>query len=551
MRVRPTETDWKQQLQVNRKGTMSAEKKLKVLMELRPCLEGFAGIPQETRLVFHALNKMDNVEPIGLINHSHRNLWPGLKKRWFDTPLPTHRRVKQLSKMVLSVKHDPFDHWLDRFKHAVSNRTNRWVYGSLANLGVGMKVYDFDAADFEDFIWQAAFSKSLPASERSVIHRAKYASMIASWDMLNRVAIGKAATQWAKLPQLSTKNHDVFLAQTPCPINVSPNTQLVVRYHDAIPVFLPHTISSPQKHQGGHMAALHQNQKRGIFACTSNATREDLLKIYPSLESRAVVIPDIVSHEYYQETASREYINNVIRNNICVDTEPKFLTSREKENFYQKHLMSKPQRFILMVSTLEPRKNHAKLVGAWDYLKNHGMPDLKLVVVGTPGWDFSRILDSMAAWQQRGELFHLQRVSASQLRLLYNAADAVVCPSVAEGFDLSGIEAMLCGGAVVASDIPVHREIYQDACEYFDPYSTIAQAKAIESIITPEHREKRQALVAAGLVHAQRYRAENITPLWHDFFERIKRREFSQHPTHRRTESFGTAFPLPEQTVSE
>jgi glycosyltransferase involved in cell wall biosynthesis len=299
------------------------------------------------------------------------------------------------------------------------------------------------------------------------------------------------------------------------------------------------------------MAALHHNQKSGIFACTSEATREDLLKIYPSLESRAVVIPDIVSHEYYLETASREYINNVIRNNICVDTEPHFLTSREKENFYQKHLMSKPQRFIMMVSTLEPRKNHAKLIAAWDYLKNHGMSDLKLVLVGQPGWDFNRILDSMRPWQQRGELFHLQRVSASQLRLLYNTAEAVVCPSVAEGFDLSGIEAMLCGGAVAASDIAVHREIYRDACEYFDPYSTIAQAKAIEQIIKPENREKREALIANGMVHAQQYRGQNIMPLWQDFFERVKRGEFSRRTSFVPTPRIKPAFPLSEQTASE
>ncbi|MCA1300820.1 hypothetical protein LC062_21040 [Stappia indica] len=41
---------------------------------------------------------------------------------------------------------------------------------------------------------------------------------------------------------------------------------------------------------------------------------------------------------------------------------------------------------------------------------------------------------------------------------MHKSARAVVCPSIAEGFDLSGIEAMLSGGVVAASDIPVHRE---------------------------------------------------------------------------------------------
>jgi glycosyltransferase involved in cell wall biosynthesis len=184
--------------------------------------------------------------------------------------------------------------------------------------------------------------------------------------------------------------------------------------------------------------------------------------------------------------------------------------------------MSKPIKFIMMVSTLEPRKNHTKFLAAWDYLKNHGMPDLKLILVGERGWEENRILDAMAPWQQRGELFHIHRVPSGQLRILYNAAEAVVCPSVAEGFDLSGIEAMLCGGAVVASDITVHREVYGDACEYFKPYSTIDQAKAIENVIHPDRSSRREELVEAGLRHGPRYKRENVMPIWHEFFERIR-----------------------------
>src|SRR6185436_21083404 len=98
----------------------------------------------------------------------------------------------------------------------------------------------------------------------------------------------------------------------------------------------------------------------------------------------------------------------------------------------------------------------------------------------------------------RGALFHLARVPLSALRKLYSGALVVVCPSVSEGFDFSGIEAMRCGSPVVASDIPVHREIFGDAAEYFGPYSTPALAQALASVIARDAGPRREALVAAG-----------------------------------------------------
>jgi glycosyltransferase involved in cell wall biosynthesis len=503
--------------------------KLKVLMELRPALEGFAGIPQETRLEFLSLNNLDNVEMTGLINHGSRRLWPGLWRGRFARNQTPHRRIHRLSRMALSVKVDPMELWWFKALRYIHKKINTEAYSLKAIMGKGVRVYEFDATNFGDFVWQTLFSKTLSAREFETIRGARYASIQPSWDLLTQVAVRTMRLgSVTNLVRLNTQRYDVFLSQTPWPGSLPRCTQLVVRYHDAIPIFLPHTISNASVHQHAHMACLLANHERGIFVCTSAATRANLLKIFPKLENRSVVIPDVISHEYYEEAGNEKYISNIIRNYISARTEPKFLTSGEGENFYQRNLMSIPLRFIIMVSTLEPRKNHLKLIGAWDYLKNHGMDDLKLVIVGELGWDFKRILDSMAPWQQRGELFHIEHVPAAQLRVLYNAAEAVICPSVAEGFDLSGIEAMLCGGAVIASDIPVHHEVYRDAAEYFDPYSTLAQAKAVENVIHPDRKARRQELIAAGLKHAPRYRRENVEPYWQDLFERIRGGEFKK-----------------------
>lgn len=510
---------------------MTEKEKVKVLMELRPSLEGFAGIPQETRLVFSSLNNLANVDVTGLIIHPVRRLWPGLRRGFFAGLLRPHRRVHKLSRVAISVKVDPIRTWYDRSLNFLTKKFHVQYYCFLASLGIGIKVYDFDAKNFSDFIWSTMFSKTLPIKDFEKISKARYATIEPSWELLNKVSIQKMRMLGPSqtLSKISTQDYDVLLAQTPFPGVVARNTQLVVRYHDAIPIFLPHTISNSQVHQHTHMANLVSNYRKGVFVCTSSATRGDLLEMFPSLEDRSVVIPDTVSHEYFQEAGNPSYLANIIRNHICPETEPKFLTSREKENFYHRNLTLKALRYIMMVSTLEPRKNHSKLIGAWDYLKNHGMSDLKLVLVGERGWEYTRILEAIAPWQQRGELFHLHRIPSAQLRVLYNSAAAVICPSVAEGFDLSGIEAMLCGGAVVASDIPVHREVYGNACEYFNPYSAFDQARAIEKVIHPDNADRRADLIEAGLKHSPRYRRENIEPYWHNFFEQVRAGAFKKN----------------------
>ena len=99
-------------------------------------------------------------------------------------------------------------------------------------------------------------------------------------------------------------------------------------------------------------------------------------------------------------------------------------------------------------------------------------PDLKLVLVGAMGWNYREIVRKFLPWIERGELKLLEDVPSNELRQLYRHAAATICPSVGEGFDFSGVEAMRCGTAVVASDIKVHREIFGDAAEFFSPYDS-------------------------------------------------------------------------------
>ena len=178
--------------------------------------------------------------------------------------------------------------------------------------------------------------------------------------------------------------------------------------------------------------------------------------------------------------------------------------------------------YLLMVSTIEPRKNQSALLDAWELLRSARFPNLQLVLVGGLGWQHEGILGRFRPWLERGGLHLLSEVPAMDLRTLYHHARAVVCPSFAEGFDYSGVEAMQCGGVVVASDIRVHRDVFADACEYFDPYAPQQLAAAVERVIEPEAEARRAALVAAGREVAARYRPEVVMPMWADFLRKVR-----------------------------
>lgn len=137
--------------------------------------------------------------------------------------------------------------------------------------------------------------------------------------------------------------------------------------------------------------------------------------------------------------------------------------------FFERENASAP---FLIVCTLEPRKNHALLLDAFDQLRRL-CPETRLCVVGRAGWlcdDMVARLRSHPVWKQR--LLWTGELNDAELDYCYRHSRAFVFPSFAEGFGLPIVEALRYGLPVLASDIPVHREIGGEFCHFFDPSST-------------------------------------------------------------------------------
>jgi len=507
-------------------GTKQKDRKISVLVEMRPALEGFAGIPQEVRLLFRGLRHIQGVEVEGLLQTSNRFLSAGMpdkSRKKASRPYVLNR----YSKVIVSMAEQPFENVFDRAGRFLRRKLNAFQLTAMMSLGLGnIRLGRFQSEEFQDFTWRMLFSKSLPARDFDTVSSANHRICSVPWKTMHMAGLSTLAWRRTALyPKLVTSGVDIFIGQTPYPGRVHKGTKMVVRYHDAIPVLMPHTIPEKSMHQATHFRALEANVRNGAwFACVSETTRQDLLKIFPEAEPRSITIHNMVSHNYFPESPEIASAKRVVRARLYEKSGwlPKFLTGREKEGFYKRHIDSSDFRYLLMVSTIEPRKNHTRLIAAWENIKANIDPNLKLVIVGTLGWDNDSIHAATSSWIERGDIFMVNAVPAGDLRVLYRNALATVCPSLGEGFDFSGVEAMRSGGITIASDIPVHREIYDDAAVYFDPYSTASLAGVLKETLYDEQSQQLvDNLRARGQQVSSRYMPDVILPKWQAFLTQL------------------------------
>jgi glycosyltransferase involved in cell wall biosynthesis len=128
-----------------------------------------------------------------------------------------------------------------------------------------------------------------------------------------------------------------------------------------------------------------------------------------------------------------------------------------------------PPRYALHVGTVEPRKNVPTLLAAWRLMRSHGGDPPPLVLCGGWGWKAEEVRREIAAAEREGWVVHLGYVGAGELAALYRGAELVALPSFYEGFGLPAIEALQAGAPLVASDLPVLREVAGDAALYAPP----------------------------------------------------------------------------------
>jgi glycosyltransferase involved in cell wall biosynthesis len=167
-----------------------------------------------------------------------------------------------------------------------------------------------------------------------------------------------------------------------------------------------------------------------------------------------------------------------------------------KRKILEKYKIKTP--FIIYTGSLYPHKNVKVLIRAVKKLNKKIR--LYLVIVCARNIFYERFLKKVEKLGAKNFVNFVGFVPDEELVVIYQQAEAFVFPSLIEGFGLPGLEAMACGLPVLASDIPVFREIYKDAVIYFDPFCSDDLAEKIKKIMKNKKLKEELKLKAKKLI---------------------------------------------------
>jgi len=160
------------------------------------------------------------------------------------------------------------------------------------------------------------------------------------------------------------------------------------------------------------------------------------------------------------------------------------------------------KKYILFVGRIEPRKNIAGLLKAFDYIKQRGRNDVCLVIVGNQDKIFEEkeLFIKVKEMQLDSDVVFTGGVSEDALIALYNGAEVLTYPAFAEGFGLPVLEAMACGTPVITSNTSALREVAGKAAILVNPYSFLEIGQALEGLL--DNQDLRKQFSDKGLERA-------------------------------------------------
>jgi glycosyltransferase involved in cell wall biosynthesis len=167
--------------------------------------------------------------------------------------------------------------------------------------------------------------------------------------------------------------------------------------------------------------------------------------------------------------------------------------------------MKLPDRFILSVGTLEPRKNITTLIIAFHMLRKEGLKH-KLVIIGKKGWKYQQIFRLVDELHLNRDVIFIDHAPINDLCAIYNLAEVFVYPSLYEGFGLPPLEAMSCGCPVITSNISSLPDVVGNAGIMVDPYDTKGLSQNIKMVINDSDLKKR--MIMSGIKRAESFQWE-------------------------------------------
>ncbi len=255
---------------------------------------------------------------------------------------------------------------------------------------------------------------------------------------------------WTLATYLRKNPVDVYLTQYITPFFIPKKIKIITIIHDISFNFFPQFIRFSDLFFLKTLIPLSIKRADKVIG-VSKFTRDEIMKYYKTDLSKTDFIYNAVSEEFFQlaegtKSISREDISNV----------------RKK--------YALPDKFILYIGTLQPRKNLSSLIEAFSFLNEKDRCGAKLVIAGGKSHNYDERIDTATdASKLKEKIYFPGFIEEKDKAVVMAAAEIFVFPSLYEGFGIPILEAMSVGVSVIASDIAPHREIADGSASFFNP----------------------------------------------------------------------------------
>ncbi len=297
--------------------------------------------------------------------------------------------------------------------------------------------------------------------------------------------------------QLARFRPDVaFYPNYLAPLLPMPGVPAVLTVHDLAVFLYPETFTF--KKRVLQRAALPYLVRRAAAIVTpSESTRRDLLRLLGPRPERVVATPLAAPADFVKRPS------------------PDAIAKHSK-------VLQLPERYVLAVGTLEPRKNQVRLLRAFEQLADR-FPDVQLVVAGGKGWRDDEILAALGNTPIKNRIRSVGYVEPEALKVLYSQALLLGYPSLYEGFGLPVAEAMAMGTPVLTSRGSSLDEVAAGAALAVDPLNQGEITAALARLL--EDAELRKELSEKGLKRSAELSWRRTAELTRAVFLRVRARQ--------------------------
>jgi len=256
-----------------------------------------------------------------------------------------------------------------------------------------------------------------------------------------------------------SKNYDLYWEPNFIPLDGIKVKKIVTSVHDFS--FILYKKYHPKERIEYFENNFFQNIYRSdMIICFSKFTKQEILERLNFAESKVKVVYHGLDHNLFK-----------VKQDLQVSFEL-------------------PEKFIFSVGSIEPRKNLAGLLKAYNNLDKKFKKEYKLVLAGFKGWKNKEIMSLIE--QNKDYIDYLGYITDEELVKTYNRASLFLYPSFYEGFGLPVLEAMACGTPVVCSNTTSLPEVGGDAVVYCDPNNMNDIVEKMEMVLSDRKLQQGQ-----------------------------------------------------------